>query len=267
MTTRFSDREWSQLEEGYVVDDGTTATRTDTPLKDVPQSIQVVPQRVIEDQQASDLQETTRNVSGVFQGNTAATVDRFFIRGFNQVVFLRDGFRDENEQIRETANLERVEVLKGSASVLYGTLEPGGIINLVTKKPLEDPLYSAKLSVGSFNTAEPSIDLGGPLNKDKTFLYRLNVLYENREVFRDFDENVERTFIAPALTWKIGDKTDITFNFEYLNDKRPFDRGIVAIEDGIADIPFERVLGEPDDFNKTESFDTGYLLEHRFSVN
>ena len=255
-------------EESYVVRDGTTATRTDTPLQDVPQSIQVVPQQVIEDQQVTDLQETTRNVSGVFQGNTGgSSADQFLIRGFDQGVFLRDGFRDENQRIREPANLERVEVLKGPASVLYGTLEPGGIINLVTKKPLEDPLYSARLSVGSFSFVEPSIDLGGPLNEDKTLLYRFNALYENRDVFRDFDENVERTFIAPALTWKIGNSTDITFNLEYLDDERPFDRGIVAIGEGIADIPFERILGEPDDLTETENLSTGYLLEHRFSDN
>ena len=255
-------------EEGYSVDDGTTATRTDTPLRDVPQSIQVVPQQVIEDQQAQDLTDVTRNVSGVIQGNTfGASLDRFIIRGFEQEVFLRDGFRDQTSRVRETANLERVEVLKGPASILFGTLEPGGIINLVTKKPLEDPLYSAKLTVGSFNTVEPSIDLGGPLNDDKTLLYRFNALYENSDVFRDFDQGVERIFVAPTLTWKIGDNTDITFNFEYLDDERPFDRGIVAIGEGIADIPFERVLGEPDDVSEFESFDTGYTLEHRFSDN
>ena len=260
--------EAEEEEDGYVVDDGTTATRTDTPLKDVPQSIQLVPQQVIEDQQATDLQETTRNVSGVFQGNTfSGTLDRFIIRGFEQRVFLQDGFRDPTQRVRETANLERVEVLKGPASVLYGTLEPGGIINLVTKKPLEDPLYSAELTVGSFGFVEPSIDLGGPLNESETVLYRLNALYESSDVFRDFDQGVERFFVAPVLTWKIGDNTDITLNFNYLDDERPFDRGLVAIGEEIADIPFERVLGEPDDVSTTESFDTGYLLEHRFSDN
>ena len=253
-------------EESYVVDDATTATRTDTPLQDVPQSIQIVPQQVIEDQQATDLQETTRNVSGVFKGNTAGGfVERFLIRGFSQEVFLRDGFRDPTFRVRETANLERVEVLKGPASVLYGTLEPGGIINLVSKKPLVDPLYSAELTVGNRSTFEPSIDFGGSLNEDETFLYRFNALYENSDDFRDFDQGVERIFIAPALTWKIGDNTDITFNFDYSDYEQPFDRGLVAIGDEVADIPFERVLGELDDVTEAESFDVGYLLEHRFS--
>ena len=258
----------AEQQEGYRVDDVTTGTRTDTPLRDIPQSIQVVPEQVIEDQQATDLQEVTRNVSGIFQGNTfGSSLDRFLIRGFQTDVFLQDGFRDPISSVRGTANIERVEVLKGPASVLYGTLEPGGIINLVTKKPLEDPLYSAELTVGSFNTVETSIDLGGPLNEDETLLYRFNALYENRDVFRDFEQGVEEIFAAPSLTWKIGDNTDITFNFEYINEERPFDRGIVAIGDSIADIPFDRVLGEPDDVVETESFGIGYQLEHRFSDN
>ena len=258
----------AEEEDSYDVDDGTTATRTDTPLKDVPQSIQVVPEQVIEDQQAQSLTDVTRNVSGVFQANSFGTTqDSFSIRGFRQDVFLRDGFRDETQQIRETANIERIEVLKGPASILYGTLEPGGIINRVTKKPLVDPLYSAKLTVGSFNFVEPSVDLGGPLNEDKTLLYRFNALYENSDVFRDFDQGVEQIFIAPSLTWKIGDRTDITFNLEYIDREAPFDRGIVAFGDEVADIPFERVIGEPNDLIEAENFNVNYILEHRFSDN
>ncbi|MBE7385487.1 MAG: TonB-dependent receptor [Leptolyngbya sp. SIO1E4] len=253
-------------DEGYNPSNASTATRTDTPLRDIPQSIQVVPRQIIEDQQASNLQEVVRNVSGVSQSdNFGGTLDRFFIRGFEQRVFLRDGFRDLIGRVRETANLEQVEVLKGPASVLYGTLEPGGIINLVTKQPLEDPLYSAEITVGSFGFVEPSIDLGGPLNESETVLYRLNALYESGGEFRDFDQGVERFFVAPSLTWEISDNTDITFQFEYLDDERPFEDGIVAIGDDIADIPFSRVLGEPDDVGTIESFDVGYLLEHRFS--
>ncbi|GAB4304302.1 MAG: TonB-dependent siderophore receptor [Geminocystis sp.] len=255
-----------EQEEGYVVEDATTATRTDTPLRDIPQSIQVVPQEVIEDQQATDLQDITRNVSGVFQSNTfGGTLDRFQIRGFDSDVFLQDGFRDPTFRIRETANIERVEILKGPASVLYGTLEPGGIINIVTKRPLSEPYYSFGASFGSFGLIEPKIDISGPLSDDGKVLYRLNALYENRDVFRDFDQGVERFFIAPVVSLKIDDRTDLLLNFEYLNDERPFDRGLVAIGDGVANIPFERILGEPDDFAFTESIIASYRFEHRFS--
>ncbi|MBW4653067.1 MAG: TonB-dependent receptor [Kaiparowitsia implicata GSE-PSE-MK54-09C] len=255
-------------QEGYAPSNATTATRTDTPLRDIPQSIQVIPRQVLEDQAATDLQDITRNVSGVFQSNTfGGTLDRFQIRGFDSDVFLQDGFRDPTFRIRETANIERVEILKGPASVLYGTLEPGGIINIVTKQPLAEPYYSLAASFGSFGLIEPSIDISGPLSEDGEVLYRLNTLYENRDVFRDFDQDVERFFIAPVISLEVDERTDLLLNFEYLNDERPFDRGLVAVGNGVANIPFDRILGEPDDFAFTESTIASYRLEHRFSEN
>jgi iron complex outermembrane receptor protein len=254
--------------DGYRVPNASTATRTDTPLRDIPQSIQVVPRQVLEDQQVTDLQDITRNVSGVFQSNTfGGTLDRFQIRGFDSDVFLRDGFRDPTFRIRETANIERVEVLKGPASVLYGTLEPGGIINIVTKQPLSQPFYSFKTSFGSFSLIEPTLDISGPLNNSNTVRYRLNALYENRAVFRNFDQRVKRFFVSPVLSLDIDHRTKLLLNFEYLNDERPFDRGLVAIGDRVANIPFSRILGEPDDFAFTESVIASYRLEHRFSEN
>ncbi|MEH2286593.1 TonB-dependent siderophore receptor [Nostoc sp.] len=170
--------------------------------------------------------------------------------------------------IRETANLERIEVLKGPASVLFGTVEPGGIINLVTKQPLSEPFYSAELQAGSFGLVRPSIDFSGPLNSDRTLLYRLNAVYETGGNFRDFDQGVDRFFVSPVLTWKISDRTDLTFEFSYLDDTRPFDiTGIPPIGRKIADIPYSRVVDEPDNFSFRNELSASYLLEHRFSEN
>ncbi|MES1022913.1 TonB-dependent receptor [Gloeocapsa sp. BRSZ] len=253
-------------QDRYAPDDATTATRTDTLLRDIPQSIQVVPRQVLDDQQARDLQDIVRNVSGVFQSNTfGGTLDRFQIRGFDSDVFFRDGFRDPTSRIRETANIERVEVLKGPASVLYGTIEPGGIINIITKQPLAEPFYAFEFSFGSFSLIKPSLDISSPLNDSSTVRYRLNALYENTDVFRDFDRGVERFFVAPVLSLDISRRTNLLLNFEYLNDERPFDRGLVAIGNEVADIPSERILGEPDDLASTQSIITSYRLEHRFS--
>ncbi|MBW4641055.1 MAG: TonB-dependent siderophore receptor [Gloeocapsa sp. UFS-A4-WI-NPMV-4B04] len=253
---------------GYSVPNATTGTRTDTPLRDIPQSIQVVPQQVLEDQQVIRLNEALRNVSGVSADDSfAGTLDRINIRGFTQDVFLRDNFRQSQFSLRETANLERIEVLKGPASVLYGNLEPGGVVNLVTKKPLSEPYYSAELPVGSYGFYQPNIDLSGPLNSDRTLLYRLNAVYESNDGFRDFDQNVERVFVAPVLTWQIGDNTDLTLEFDYLNDERPFDEGLVAIGTGVADVPYERIFQNPDAVRTVEEFGAGYQLEHRFSEN
>jgi iron complex outermembrane recepter protein len=257
-------------EEGYQADEATTATRTDTPLREIPQSIQVIPRQVLEDQQVIQLEEAVRNVSGVTSGNTfAGTQDGgFVIRGFPSFdLYLRNGFRDNAQGIREFANVERVEVLKGPASVLYGNLEPGGVINFVTEMPLSDPYYSAELELGNYGFVRPSIDFSGPLNDDGTLLYRLNAAYLNEDGFRDFNRATERYFIAPVVTWQISDRTDLTLEFDYVSDERPFDRGLVVIGDEVTDIPISRILGEEDDFRQVEEVGAGYRFEHRFSNN
>jgi iron complex outermembrane receptor protein len=121
------------------------------------------------------------------------------------------------------------------------------------------------LQVGSFGLVQPTLDLSGPLNPEQTVLYRLNAAYERGGNFRNFDTELERFFISPVITWKISDRTDLRLELEYSNDKRPYDRGLVAFGRGIADIPFDRVLGEPDDFSERTNLSTGYRLEHRFN--
>ena len=254
--------------QGYEVDQATSATRTDTPLRDIPRSVQVIPEEVLEDQQVVRVGEALRNVSGVVQADGfGSTLDRFIIRGFSQDVFLRNGFRQSQNSLRETVNVERLEVLKGPASVLYGVLEPGGVVNLITEQPLFDPAYEAELSVGSFGLFRPSVDLTGPLTEDRSLRYRLNAVFEGGGNFRDFDQETNRFFIAPVLAWDIGDRTSLLVEFDYLRDERPFDRGIVAIGEGIADIPFDRVLGNPDDESEIEEFSLGYQLEHELNDN
>ncbi|MBE9171412.1 TonB-dependent siderophore receptor [Pleurocapsales cyanobacterium LEGE 06147] len=263
-------------EEDYFVPDASTATRTDTQLLNVPQSIQVVPQEVLEDQQVTSLDEALRNVSGVVGGTTEGTSFRFAIRGFERAIILRDGFRlsaSDNlarsgfQNLSEVANLERIEVLKGPASILYGELNPGGVINLVTKKPLAEPFYEAELAIGNRDFFEPRIDFSGPLTSDNSLLYRLNALYQNQDDFRDFEQNIERFFISPVLTWNIGERTELRVELEYLDDERPYDTGLIAFGEGVIDIPRDRILNEPGDFNQTETLITGYTLNHRFSEN
>ncbi|GAA6624140.1 TonB-dependent siderophore receptor [Scytonema sp. NUACC26] len=259
--------------DGYSASDATTATRTDTPIRDIPQSIQVVPRQVLEDQGTIRIDNTVRNVSGIAaDGQGGSARQRFNIRGFSNFSsfgggFLRNGFREGEGGFRETANIERIEVLKGPASVLYGNLEPGGVINIVIEQPLRDPFYSGELQIGSYNLYRPSIDLSGPFNLDRTLLYRLNAVYENSDTFRKFDQGIERYFIAPVLTWNIGERTKLNLELDYLNDERPFDRGLVAIGREVADIPITRILGEPDDVFEFEELGVGYRLEHQFSEN
>ncbi|MGF1519732.1 MAG: TonB-dependent siderophore receptor [Nodosilinea sp.] len=255
-------------DEGYAPRNSSTATRTDTPLRDIPQSIQVIPRQVIEDQQVIRLDEAVRNVSGVTQGDGfAGTLDRFTIRGFSQFSSLRNGFLEENIGFRDPANIERIEVLKGPASVLYGSLEPGGIISVITEQPLAEPRYSGELLVGNDAFIRSAIDLTGPLSSDDSLGYRLNVAYETSEGFRGFDQGVERIFVAPVLAWQISDATRLVVDLEYLQDERPFDSGPVAIGDRVADLPRNRVLGELNDVREVEEFRVGYLFEHQFNEN
>ncbi|MDB9306914.1 MULTISPECIES: TonB-dependent receptor [Cyanophyceae] len=260
-------------QDRYRVPNASTGTRTDTLIRDIPQTVQVVPEQVIKDQRVTRLRDALLNIGGVVQdGGFGGTSDQIGIRGFFAGgtfggSILTDGFKDGRRGIRETANVERIEVLKGPASILYGGVEPGGVINLITKQPLRDPFFNAQLSVGNFSTFRPSIDISGPLNSDKTLLYRLNSVYETSDGFRDFDQDIQRLFISPTLKWEIGKATNVTFQFDYLNDERPFDRGFLAFGEGILDIPLERILGEPDDVSKIEEIGLSYRLEHNFNDN
>lgn len=137
----------------------------------------------------------------------------------------------------------------------------------MTEKPLSKPYYNFEFSAGNRNLIEPSIDVSGPLTEDGQLLYRLNALYRREDYYRDFDVAVERFFIAPVLQWKISERTDLFLNFEYLDDQRPADFGLVAIGDRVADIPFERNLGELDDELTAESIRASYRLKHRFNEN
>lgn len=261
-------------ESGYFVPDAIAGTRTETPLLEVPQSILVIPEEILDDQQVTSLDEALRNVSGVTSSTVEGSGFRFSLRGFDRANILRDGFnisasdnfgRSGLQPLSETANLEQIEVLRGPASLLYGEINPGGIINLVTKRPLEEPFYEAEVQLGSRGLFRPRIDLSGPLSPDGEFLYRLNALYQTENGFREFDQDVERVFVAPVLTWQIDDQTDFTVELEYLQDERPYDTGTLAFGDGIIDIPRDRIANEPGDSRSRDTLLAGYTFNHEFS--
>lgn len=162
--------------------------------------------------------------------------------------------------------MERIEVLKGPASILFGQAQPGGIVNLVTKKPLREPYYFLEGTVGNYGTYRGAIDLSGPLNESGTVLYRLNGYYENAGSFRDFVDG-ERLFIAPVITWAIGPNTSLTIDAEFTDDSRTADNGIPAIGDRPADIKRNRFLGEPFSNYKKKEYSVGYVFDHRFNDN
>jgi iron complex outermembrane receptor protein len=257
-------------EDGYDAEEATTATRTDTPLRDIPQSIQVVPQEVLEDQGVTRIGDALRNVSGVtIQRDRSNASDRFNIRGFDNSRTLRNGFRSGNisgNTINISPNVvEQIEVLKGPASVLYGQVEPGGVVNYVTKKPLNEPFYNLEFTAGSFGFVEPAIDLTGPLKEDKKLTYRFNVSYQNGGSFRDFVDS-EIISIAPVISYDFSDATSLTFEYEYLESNQTFDDGL-PIDPIVFELPRERFLGEPEDFEDITTHSFYLNLNHRFSDN
>ncbi len=262
-------------QRGYRVPNASVGTGTDTPILETPFSVQVVPQEVIRDQQVIRLEDALTNVSGVISaGTNGGRESSFSIRGFgNQfagsVPTLRDGYRlyGNFQGISEVGILDRVEVLKGPASLLYGEIEPGGVINLVSKRPLAQPFYETELQVGSRELVRPRFDITGPLNTDGSLLYRLNALYQHERSFRNFETDINRFAVAPTLRWKVGDRTDLTISLDYLDEKKPADFGITRFGDGVAPVSRSFITNNPDDSIATNYFSTGYSFEHRFSDN
>ncbi|MGH9960598.1 MAG: TonB-dependent siderophore receptor [Pyrinomonadaceae bacterium] len=173
---------------GYSVRNATTGTKTDTPIFETPFSVQVVPQQVFKDQRSARIKDALKNVSGVRPQPTIGFGTGFIIRGFNDVeqrihrngLFATPGTAGFPLEF-DTANLEAIEVLKGPASILYGRIEPGGLINLSTKKPLDLPYYSIEQEFGSYEHYRTIWDGTGPLAADNALLYRISGAYQNSD--------------------------------------------------------------------------------------
>lgn len=228
----------------YAVTNNTTATKTDTAIMDTPLSIQVIPQQVMKDQQVISVADALKNISGV-QPGAYTFYDNFMIRGFETSgTTYRNGLRQSSITNLETANLNQIEVLKGPASILFGRVEPGGLINLVTKRPQATPYYSVQQQFGSYDLYRTSVDATGALSADKKLLYRFNLAYKDNNSFRDFVQQ-EHIFIAPSLTWKPTDKFETNLDIEYQHDNwvdDGSDSGIPAIGTRPANIPISRYL-------------------------
>lgn len=263
-------------EKTYVAEEASTATRTDTPIKDVPQSIQVITRKVIEEQRAFRLADALENIAGVNKvSSTLAVFDSFIIRGFNATNrnFFRNGLFDPTagQLGSDTYNIQRLEVLKGPAAVLYGQGDPGGIINLVTKKGLPDPYYAGNVTLGNYDFYRSTIDATGPLNTGKTLMYRLNVAGQKADSFVDFVKR-DMAAVSSAITWFAGPRTTLTIEGDYLNRMmRPY-FGVPAqgsvLPNINGEIPRSLYIGIPGlDRQNRRSYRVGYDLTHQFNSN
>ena len=250
----------------YTRTNASTATKSNLPIMKTPVSVQVVPRAVIEDQQAIQVEDAVRNVSGVSSGFAFGGMSQeFMIRGFNTGFdSFRDGFRFPLTTKFSLANIERVEVLKGAATNLYGRIEPGGMVNLVTKRPQAERYYALNQQFGSYGQFQTLADATGAINESGTLMYRLNFEYLNQNSFRDFGFN-ERIFVAPSVTWKITPNTQLDVDFTYKDLETREDFGIVALGNRPARLPRSRFLGEPADKTHENIYNTAATLTHAFN--
>jgi len=252
--------------KSYTVTNSSTATKTDTLIMDTPVSVQIVPRSVMDDQKVTRITDALENVSGVRAVPSLGIGNNFIIRGFQNGNIYRNGLRSNNvfPQEFDAANLQSIEVLKGPAQ-LYGRTEPGGLISLTTKKPLDTPYYSLEQRFGSYDLYRTEWDATGPVTNDKSLLYRFTGSYQNNNSFRDFVSN-DRMLFAPSVTWRPTEATDATLELQVMNQDFISDFGIPVIGKRPAAIPISRSLGDPNTpKSNLNQVQLGSLLNHRFN--
>jgi catecholate siderophore receptor len=239
---------------------GNSATKLDVPLRDVPQAVQVVSKELIREQGALEMKDVLRNVSGVAPSQGEGRRDQFYIRGFDATRdTLVDGMRDDSLYFRDLGNVERIEVIKGPAAVLYGRGSAGGVINRVTKKPVSKTRREATLSVGSERLRRLDADLGGALGTQAAF--RLTAAYEVGDSYRDIVHS-ERSVLAPSIAWSAGTDTSFLLQTEFLHQRRTPDRGIPSLNGVPAAVPVSNFYGEKYDYATTDARNASFNVEH-----
>lgn len=258
--------------EGYRATRSLTGLKTDTPLIETPQSVTVVTRGQMADQQVQTTLEALRYTAGVLSDEGRRGFEFFSIRGFDQSGFMfRDGTRlDPLLWVSsEPYGLERVEVMKGASSILYGEMGPGGLINVVSKRPPGEALYQAEISYGSFDHKRIAVDIGGPIGTSGKWAYRLTGLHSDREDLVDFVD-ARRTYIAPALTVRPLPGMSLTLLLSHQEDDLVPVQAMPAFGTILRNvngrIPARRFIGEPGFDNlKVRNTQFGYAFEHRFS--
>jgi len=248
------------------------ATKTATKLKDVPQAVSYVTKEIFADQQAYRINDVVKNISGV---NQFSYYDDFSMRGFRSGNTYINGLRavDLFGPQPLLVNIERLEVLKGPASAMFGNANPGGTMNRVTKKPLAEDRKAVSFTTGSFNTFRTTLDFTGPMNESKTLLYRLNVGYENSDSFRDLQES-KSYVVAPSISFLPTEKTRINFDLVIQNFNGKLDRGqpIYGATAGTSltskgNTPINFAIGATNDYHKSDANYFTLSLNHKFSDN
>ena len=247
------------------------AIKTDALSKDIPMSVRVLTSDLLKDAGIKDLTSALDMVSGVTQqSNLGGLWNSYSMRGFTGNPsfgsdYMVNGFNSSRgyNGPRDNFNANTIEVLKGPSSALYGRGEPGGTVNITTKKPLFKPRYEVGLSAGSFDMYRATADLTGPLSE--TVAYRLNAAYQEANSYRDFVSS-DRILVSPSFLWMASEDTVVSYEVEATRYKAFFDRGVVAVDGRLGVVPISRNLAEPSDgLGKVES--TGHQLFVQHALN
>ena len=258
--------------KGYNAKRSRTATRTDTSLKDTPQSITVVTQDVMKDQSIQSITEAIRYVPGVTASQGEGNRDAINFRGAGVSTgdFYVDGVRDDIQTYRDLYNTDRIEVIRGSNAMIFGRGGSGGLINRVSKEAGWDPVRELSVTYGAFDQKRTTIDIGNAINDVAAF--RLNAVYEDANSYRN-GMTLERYGVTPTLTIRPSDKTKIVLSAEYFMDKRIGDRGMPSRQNGTSNLgnrPYD--IGDHSTFygnarlspNQTETKAFNATIEHAF---
>lgn len=234
---------------------------------DLPQSIQVISNEILSQQQVLRLSDVVRNANGVYVSSArGGAQESFFSRGYDMSAnnMFKNGFRTSSGSMPEVASLEKVEILKGSSALLYGNVTPGGILNMVTKSPLFVTGGEIGMQAGSYALYKPSVDIYGPLNN--SIAYRFVGTYENAESFRDVVTR-ERYYVNPSVLFKASAKTDIVLQADYLHDDWTPDFGTGAIGRNVAPVSRNTYFGALWSNGQTRQTSVSAVVTHKFNDN
>ena len=259
--------------EGYVATRSTAGTKTDTPLMETPQTINVITQQQIVDQGGQSVNEALRYAPGVSSYGSSTRSDWYTaIRGFTPAVYL-DGLALPTTMnlaswVMDPYQLERIEILRGPASVLYGQGDPGATVNMISKLPTDTPQREIEWQYGSHDRKQLALDFAGPLNQDGSLLYRLIMLDKSASLVTGPKKD-RRTLIAPSMTWRPSDHTSLTVSLDYLHDNTEVSDNFLPAQGTVLPNPNGKIsptlfTGDPnfDHYKKTE-WSVGYALEHQ----
>ena len=247
--------------KGYATTRTISATRTDTPLRDTPQSVSVVMKDVMADQSMQNMSDVVRYIPGITMGQGEGHRDAPTIRGTSTTAdFFIDGVRDDVQYFRDLYNVERVEALKGSNAMVFGRGGGGGVLNRVTKTADWSRTRAITAETGSFDHRRSTIDIGQPISD--AFAIRVNGMYENSGGFRD-RMRLDRLAVNPTFALALGSATLVHGGYEYFQDDRTVDRGIPSFQGRPSSAEMTTFFGNPDSsYANTQIHAATALVEH-----